>query len=43
MKKIEIDKKNKKKIIKKKNKKNFIRKEKKIDPNSPFAVLQKIL
>tara|TARA_B100001079_G_scaffold135478_1_gene116146 strand:- start:301 stop:1260 length:960 start_codon:yes stop_codon:yes gene_type:complete len=42
-KKIEIDKKNKKKIIKKKNKKNFIRKEKKIDPNSPFAVLQKIL
>jgi len=27
----------------KKNKKNFIRKEKKIDPNSPFAVLQKIL
>ena len=38
-----FDKKNKKKIIKKINKKTLRRKEKKIDPNSPFAVLQKLL
>jgi len=38
-----LDKKNKKKIIKKNNKKTFKRKEKIIDPNSPFAVLQKLL
>jgi|ETNmetMinimDraft_35_1059890.scaffolds.fasta_scaffold02576_6 ATP-dependent RNA helicase SUPV3L1/SUV3 len=38
-----FDKKNKKKIIKKNNKETFKREEKKIDPNSPFAVLQKIL
>ena len=38
-----FDKKNKKKIIKKNNKETFKRKEKKIDANSPFAVLQKLL
>ena len=32
-----------KKIIKKNNKETPKRKEKKIDPNSPFAVLQKLL
>ena len=34
---------NKKKIIKKNNKEAIKRKEKKIDLNSPFAVLQKLL
>ena len=38
-----FDQKNKKKIIKKNKKETFKRKEKKIDPNSPLAVLQKIL
>ena len=38
-----FDKKDKKKIIKKTNKETPKRKEKKIDPNSPFAVLQKLL
>ncbi len=38
-----FNKKDKKKIIKKNNKEIFKRKEKKIDLNSPFAVLQKLL
>ena len=38
-----LDENNKKKIIKKNNKETIKRKEKKIDPNSPFAVLQKLL
>ena len=38
-----LGKKNKKKITKKINKKNLRRKEKEVDPNSPFAVLQKLL
>ena len=37
------NKKNKKKIIKRNNKETFTRKEKKTDPNSPFAVLRKLL
>ena len=40
---VKFDKKDKKKIIKKNNKETPKRKEKKIDPNSPFAVLQKLL
>ncbi len=38
-----FDKKDKKKIIKKNNKETPREKEKKIDPNSPFAILQKLL
>ena len=37
------NKKNKKKIIKRNNKETSTRKEKKTDPNSPFAVLRKLL